>query len=158
MNSRVNRLAMAVGVVVAVMAGHAAAQAPAPSENATINLIRLLVSSGVLQQDQAQTLIQQAETEALQARQAASSAPAAHPAEPGDVRVPYIPAVVRNQIRDEVKQEVMAQAKEENWAQPNTFPDWASRISFEGDMRLRNESRLYSNTNSNEFFDFAQLN
>ncbi len=158
MNSRVNRLAMAVGVVVTVMAGHAAAQAPAPSENATINLIRLLVSSGVLQQDQAQALIQQAEAEALQARQTASSAPAAHPAEPGDVRVPYIPAVVRNQIRDEVKQEVMAQAKEENWAQPNTFPDWASRISFEGDMRLRNESRLYSNTNSNEFFDFAQLN
>ncbi|MEH6498255.1 MAG: putative porin [Pseudoalteromonas distincta] len=158
MNSRVNRLAMAVGVVVTVMAGHAVAQAPAPSENATINLIRLLVSSGVLQEDQAQALIQQAETEALQARQAASSAPAAHPAEPGDVRVPYIPAVVRNQIRDEVKQEVMAQAKEENWAQPNTFPDWASRISFEGDMRLRNESRLYSNTNSNEFFDFAQMN
>lgn len=157
MNSRMSRLALAVGVVATVMAGQAVAQAPAPSENATINLIRLLVAQGVLQQDQAQALIQQAEAEAVQARQAASVAPASQAA-PGDVRVPYIPVVVREQIRDEVKQEVMAQAKAENWAQPNAFPDWASRISFEGDVRLRNESRLYSNTNSNEFFDFAQMN
>ena len=51
---------------------------------------------------------------------------------------------VRDQIRDEVKAEVMTQAKEENWAQPNTFPDWVSRITVEGDVRVRDESRLYS--------------
>nr|BFE97215.1 hypothetical protein GCM10020185_77510 [Pseudomonas brassicacearum subsp. brassicacearum] len=45
-----------------------------------------------------------------------------------------------------------------NWAQPNTFPDWVSRISFDGDIRLRDESRYYSGTNSNEIVDFARLN
>ncbi|WP_313025684.1 putative porin [Pseudomonas lopnurensis] len=158
MNSRMNRLALTVGVVIAAMAGQVAAQAPAPSQNATINLIRLLVQQGVLQQDQAQALIQQAESEALQARQAAGTAQAAPATAPGDVRVPYIPAVVRDQIRDEVKNEVMAQAKAENWAQPDTLPDWASRITFEGDVRLRNESRFYSGNNGNNIVDYAELN
>jgi hypothetical protein len=67
-------------------------------------------------------------------------------------------AAVRDQIRDQVKAEVMATAKQENWAAPNTFPDWASRISFDGDMRLRDESRYYSGSNSNEIVDFAKLN
>jgi hypothetical protein len=65
---------------------------------------------------------------------------------------------VRDQIRDQVKAEVMATAKQENWAAPNTFPDWASRISFDGDIRLRDESRYYSGNNSNEIVDFAKLN
>jgi len=74
------------------------------------------------------------------------------------VRVPYIPQTVRDQIRDEVKAEVMVQAKEENWAQPNTFPDWVSRITVEGDVRVRDESRFYNGGNSNEITDFAKLN
>src|SRR3546814_19739577 len=52
----------------------------------------------------------------------------------------------------------MATAKQENWAQPNTFPDWVSRISFDGDIRLRDESRYYSGNNSNEIVDFSRLN
>ncbi|MFJ2386233.1 putative porin, partial [Pseudomonas koreensis] len=137
-----------------------AAAAPAPSENATINLIRLLVEQGILKQDKADALIAQAQNEAAQAKQAAAStAVAAGPvAAPGDVRVQYVPAAVRDQIRDQVKAEVMATAKQENWAAPNTFPDWASRISFDGDIRLRDESRYYSGSNSNEIVDFAKLN
>jgi hypothetical protein len=160
MISNVNRLSLAVGMVIATLVGHAAA-APAPSENATINLIRLLVEQGILKQDKADALIAQAQNEAAQARQAASAptAVAAGPvAAPGDVRVQYVPAAVRDQIRDQVKAEVMATAKQENWAQPNTFPDWVSRISFDGDIRLRDESRYYSDSNSNEIVDFAKLN
>ncbi|MBC3385403.1 putative porin [Pseudomonas sp. SWRI179] len=157
MISNVNRLSWAIGLVVLSLAGHAAA-APAPSENATINLIRLLVQQGVLKQDQADGLIAQAEREAVQARQAATAVAAAPAGAPGDVRVQYVPNIVREQIRDQVKAEVMATAKQENWAQPNTFPDWVSRISFDGDIRLRDESRYYSGTNSNEIVDFARLN
>ncbi|MFJ3007148.1 putative porin [Pseudomonas fluorescens] len=159
MISNVNRLSLAVGMVIATLVGQAAA-APAPSENATINLIRLLVEQGILKQDKADALIAQAQNEAAQARQAAAStAVAAGPvAAPGDVRVQYVPAAVRDQIRDQVKAEVMATAKQENWAAPNTFPDWASRISFDGDIRLRDESRYYSGSNSNEIVDFAKLN
>nr|WP_236097226.1 putative porin [Pseudomonas aeruginosa] len=142
------------------MAGQAQAQPPAPSENATINLIRLLVQQGVLKKEQADALVRQAEAEAQQAQQARQAvAPAAAVAAvPGEVRVPYIPQVVRDQIRDEVKAEVMTQAKAENWAQPNAFPDWASRISFDGDVRLRYESRSFGNGNSNQITDFAELN
>ncbi|WLG98280.1 putative porin [Pseudomonas sp. Z1-14] len=157
MIANVNRLSWAVGLVVLSLAGHASA-APAPSENATINLIRLLVQQGVLKQDQADGLIAQAEREAVQARQAATAVAAAPAGAPGDVRVQYVPNIVREQIRDQVKAEVMATAKKENWAQPNTFPDWVSRISFDGDIRLRDESRYYSGTNSNQIVDFARLN
>lgn len=162
MISNVNRLSLAVGMVIAALVGQASA-APAPSENATINLIRLLVEQGVLKQDKADKLIAQAQTEADQAKKAAAAAPTAVAASgpaaaPGDVRVQYVPAAVRDQIRDQVKAEVMATAKQENWAQPNTFPDWVSRISFDGDMRLRDESRYYSSGNSNEIVDFAKLN
>ncbi|WP_375123661.1 putative porin [Pseudomonas sp. LW8] len=159
MISNVNRLSLAVGMVIATLVGQAVA-APAPSENATINLIRLLVEQGILKQDKADALIAQAQNEAAQAKQAAAStAVAAGPvAAPGDVRVQYVPAAVRDQIRDQVKAEVMATAKQENWAAPNTFPDWASRISFDGDIRLRDESRYYSGNNSNEIVDFAKLN
>ncbi|PKA72637.1 MULTISPECIES: putative porin [Pseudomonas] len=159
MISNVSRLSLAAGMVIATLVGQAAA-APAPSENATINLIRLLVEQGILKQDKADALIAQAQNEAAQAKQAAATtAVAAGPvAAPGDVRVQYVPAAVRDQIRDQVKAEVMATAKQENWAAPNTFPDWASRISFDGDIRLRDESRYYSGSNSNEIVDFAKLN
>ncbi|MGF0238286.1 putative porin [Rhodococcus sp. IEGM1300] len=156
----VNRLSLAVGMVMATLIGPALAT-PAPSENATINLIRLLVEQGILKQDKADALIAQAQNEATQARQSANAptAVATGPvAAPGDVRVQYVPTAVRDQIRDQVKAEVMATAKQENWAQPNTFPDWVSRISFDGDIRLRDESRYYSGTNSNEIVDFAKLN
>lgn len=160
MISHVNRLTLAVGMVIATLVGQATAATAAPSENATINLIRLLVQQGVLKQEAADGLIAQAEKEAQQARQASSAvAVAAGPAAaPGDVRVQYVPAAVRDQIRDQVKAEVMATAKQENWAQPNTFPDWVSRISFDGDIRLRDESRYFSGNNSNEIVDYAKLN
>jgi hypothetical protein len=161
MISHVNRLTLAVGMVVATLVGQATAATAAPSENATVNLIRLLVQQGVLKQEQADGLIAQAEKEAQQARQAnaATAVAATGPAAaPGDVRVQYVPAAVRDQIRDQVKAEVMATAKQENWAQPNTFPDWVSRISFDGDIRLRDESRYFSGNNSNEIVDYAKLN
>ena len=43
MISNVNRLSLAVGMVIATLVGQAAAAPVAPSENVTINLIRLLV-------------------------------------------------------------------------------------------------------------------
>lgn len=160
MISPVNRLTLAVGMVIATLVGQASAAPVAPSENVTINLIRLLVQQGVLTQDAANGLIAQAQQQAQQARQAAAApVVASGPATaPGDVRVQYVPQAVRDQIRDQVKAEVMATAKQENWAQPNTFPDWVSRVSFDGDIRLRDESRFFSGNNSNEMVDYAKLN
>jgi hypothetical protein len=165
MNSQPKRLAIAVAAALALASGAASAQSTAPSDNATINLIRLLVQQGVLKKDQADALVKQAETEAAQAKKTAAAAPTAGAAAgaavsnvPGEVHVQYVPQAVRDQIRDEVKKEVVQQAKDENWAQPNTFPDWVSRIRVTGDMRVRDESHYYSDKNSNEIVDFAALN
>ncbi|WP_277957851.1 putative porin [Burkholderia plantarii] len=144
----------------------AAAGNAAPTESVVINLINLLVKRGVLTQQNASELISEARTEAVQAR--AVRGPAAGgvagatvvngPTRPGDVAVPYVPQVVRDQIRDQVKQEVIAQAKEENWAQPNTFPDWVSRIKLDGDLRVRDEYHFYGSRNANNVTNFQAIN
>ena len=121
-----------------------------------VNLIHLLVKQKVINQASADALLKEAEQEAAQAKAAKASAPGAAvpvpiPAErpelpaaaPGVVRVPYVPQIVRNQIRDEVKAEVIKEAKAENWAQPNAMPGWLKRINWYGLMRMRDEVRLY---------------
>ncbi|WP_291587759.1 putative porin [Comamonas sp. UBA7528] len=135
------------------------------SESAMVRLIRGLIESGTLTKDVGEALLAQAQTEAMAAqhaqRQAASatgaSANALQPAA-GDVRVPYIPQTVRDEIRNDIKGEVMAQAKAEGWAAPNETPEWTQRIRFEGDLRVRSESRFFSEGNSNEIVGYAAIN
>jgi len=70
---------------------------------------------------------------------AATNAPqnTAPAAEPGVVRVPYIPESVKNEIEEEIKKEVLAQAHGERWGDPGALPGWLSRISWDGEFRLR---------------------
>lgn len=56
---------------------------------------------------------------------------------PRVVRVPYVPETMRREIREQLKQEVLTQAKAERWGNPDTLPEWLDRFTFEGDMRLR---------------------
>lgn len=63
------------------------------------------------------------------------------------VRVPYVPEVVKQEIREQLRQDVLAQAKAERWAEPGTLPEWLDRIVWEGDMRLRYEGDYYQSTN-----------
>jgi hypothetical protein len=65
--------------------------------------------------------------------QAAPAAAAAPPV----VRVPFVPQVVRDQIRNEVREEVLARAKLERWGVPNATAEWTDRISLDGDLRIR---------------------
>jgi hypothetical protein len=139
----------------------AMAQAEAPSESAMVNLVRALVKQGALDADVGTALIQQAEAEAAQARAAnqrnvSSELP---PAPNGAIRVPYIPETVRAQIKDELRNEVMKEARVERWASPDeAAPDWTRRITLHGDVRVRSQSELYARTNSNEIIDFATIN
>ena len=153
-------LASSVFVPVSVVAQEAATAA-APSESSMVNLVRQLVKQGVLKKDAGDALMAQAEAEAVQARAAAptQTANAALPdAAPGAIRVPYIPETVRNQIRDEIRTEVLAQAKTEGWASPGqTAPEWTKRISLFGDFRFRSQSDLYAKTNAPDIFDFARI-
>ncbi|WP_076864501.1 putative porin [Bradyrhizobium mercantei] len=130
------------------------------SSNATVNLVNLLVQQGVLKEEQAQALIKQAEDEAYVSRQAAkdatakaddatkaATAAAAAAQPPGTRHVTYVPEVVKRQLREEIKQEVMAKAQKENWASPGTYPEWAQRIRFYGDARVRYQGNYFPTGN-----------
>jgi Putative porin len=131
-------------------------QAKPTSPNATINLVNLLVKQGVINEEQAQALIKQADDEAYVSRQAAkdatakaddaakaatAAASAANP--PGTRHVTYVPEIVKRQLREEIKQEVMDKALKENWASPGAYPEWAQRIHFYGDMRVRYQGNFF---------------
>ena len=91
---------------------------------------------------------------------AITSAPAASAdsVPPGTVRVPYIPAPVRQQIADEVRAQVMRQAKAEGWAEPNQTPEWMQRIRVFGDVRVRGEGDLFPSGNNPYVPDFQAIN
>jgi len=74
---------------------------------------------------------------------APAAAAGAQPGEKKVVRVPYVPEVVKNEIRDQVREDVLAQAKAERWGEPGALPEWLDRISFDGDLRFRFQANLY---------------
>ncbi len=144
---------------------------PAPgSQNFSINLINRLVEKGIFTQAEAAELIRQAEQDTAIA-QAQADAIASMPAPldplgPDDVRVTYIPEVVRKQMRDEIQQELMATAREENWS-AKAAPDWTSRFRLFGDFRGRYEGIFFDDANQvfdtsgnliNSFTNFNSIN
>ena len=83
------------------------------------------------------------------------------PADAADeVRVPYVPEIVRRQIADQVRLEVMQQARDENWANPRTLPPWILRLTPFADFRLRYEGLFFpdGNDNSGAFPNFTAIN
>jgi hypothetical protein len=108
----------------------------------TLSLIQTLVDSGVLTKEKAEALLAQAKERAATATAAAQPAAAA-----SSVRVPYVPQVVRDQIRNEIKEEVLAQAREERWGVPNAKADWTEHIKIDGDLRLRHQLDQFGNGN-----------
>lgn len=171
-------LALAALCVAATAAPAADAPAPyTPTQNVTINLINLMVQRGLLPREDADRLIRQAEDDATAARAEAAatqaalaklaaappSAPAAAPAPAADadvVRVTYIPEYVKRQLKEELRQEVFAEAVEERWAAPRALPEWATRYTFFGDLRLRYEGLFYpaGNDNTGAFPSFNAIN
>lgn len=75
--------------------------------------------------------------------------PAAEAAQQPDnaVRVPYIPEIVKDEIRERIKQDVLAQARQERWGDPGALPDWIARIKLEGDVRLRYQGDFFQSDN-----------
>ena len=79
---------------------------------------------------------------------AAKSAAREKPKGAAPVRVQYVPETVKNEIRDQLRQEVLAQAKTERWAEPNAVPAWLDRIKWEGDMRVRYQMEEFAKSNT----------
>jgi hypothetical protein len=130
----------------------------------TLNLIGVLVEQGVMTREKADALIAAAEkkaaetvaaeksTEKSAAEKVVADGKAVQPAEgaevKGRVRVPYVPETVKNEIREQIKQEVLAQARSERWAEPNAIPSWLDSIKWEGDLRVRYQADEPDGTNT----------
>ena len=169
---RALRRAFVGGSAVVVLLGATPALAQtapaAPSDSAMVNLVRLLIEQGVLTPEKGAALMNQAQAEANQARTAlAAVAPSPQlasggtlpPPPAGTVRVPYVPETVRAQIRDELRNDVLAQAKKEGWATPGqAAPGWVNNVQLHGDFRFRSASDLYSRSNSNQIVNVPAFN
>lgn len=152
--------------------GTGVSQARPPSPNATINLVNMLVKQGVLTETQAEVLIRQANDEAYVAREAAkgaatkadeaakaANAATAAASPPGTRHVTYVPEVVKRQLREDIKREVMDRAHKENWASPGAYPEWAQRIRFSGDLRARYQGSFFPPGNDQlDAFNFNTIN
>ncbi len=154
------------------------AGANAPSFNVTINLIKRMVQKGLLTKEDAADLLKQAEADAVIARvqlqqdavaaaqivvqQAINAGAMSDPVPMPDdaVRVTYIPENVKKQIRDEIKTDVMATAKTENWVAPAAIPGWVTRFRVSGDLRIRYEGNYFpsGNDNTGAFPNFNAIN
>lgn len=110
----------------------------------TLNLIELLVQQGVLPADKADQMIRAAEAKAR------ATVADAQQAEKNTVRVQYVPESLRKQITEQVREEVVAQAKAERWGDVNAVPEWVDRFKLEGDLRLGYQRDMFANGNAPE--------
>lgn len=108
----------------------------------TMNLIEALVEQGVFSREKAAAMVKAAE------QKAAAAAKEQVKASAGKVRVQYVPEVVKTEIREQLKQEIVAQAKNERWAEPNAIPDWVDNLKWEGDLRVRYQVDKFDKNNA----------
>lgn len=107
----------------------------------TLGLIEALVEQGVFNREKADAMLKAAQAKA---QAAAKSRPKAA----APVRVQYVPETVKNEIREQLKQEVLAQARTERWAEPNAIPAWLDSIKWEGDLRVRYQLDKFDQNNT----------
>ncbi|HTP40126.1 MAG TPA: putative porin [Steroidobacteraceae bacterium] len=161
----------AVGAL--ILLGFAAVAGAAPNEeaksldelrNTLINLLQGLVERGVLTREQAQKMVQDAQA---RAQADATAAAAQEKEEESAVRVPYVPEVVKNEIRtavasdlsQQVTRDVLDAARNQGWAVPGALPEWVRRMRWYGDIRLRGEGDLFASDNApNSYLDFQKVN
>ncbi|MGC4017472.1 MAG: putative porin [Luteolibacter sp.] len=138
-----------------------------PTDNVTINLIHRLVEKGILSKDEADTMIRQAEADATRVRaqqraevQAAVQQEALAPVQEGEVGVTYIPETVKEQMREEIKHELLTEARIQNWSAPAATPEWVRRYKVFGDVRIRSEGSFFpsGNDNTGAFPNFNAIN
>jgi hypothetical protein len=127
--------------------------------DSTINLINALVEQGILTRAKADELIAQAGVQLPAQRAAAPAEQGAGPNAPAAgtaaaagggpvISVPYVPETVKDEIRDQIKSEVLQQAQAERWGEPGAFPEWLNHFTWYGDMRLRAEADRFPTDNA----------
>ncbi|MDP1923977.1 MAG: putative porin [Thiobacillus sp.] len=145
------RKKLLVLAVAAACSGHAVAADDASARieelhETTLNLIQLLVEQKVLTQEAADGMLKKARAQAAEKVEQAKAAETE--ANHGVVRVTYVPEHVKRDIQEQVRKEVVAQAKQERWGDVNAVPEWLDRLKWEGDFRLRYQDELMAASNA----------
>jgi len=151
--------------------------------NTSLYLIKKLVEQGVLTKQQAISLVKESEAAAIKdvkklnqqdkSKQVENNKlEKVHEIEPGTIRIPLIPEIVKqeiseklsNKVREAVTSDVLAKAKQERWGIPGVLPGWVDRIKITGDIRLRGQSDIFDGNNTNPiesgfgYFDYQAVN
>jgi hypothetical protein len=115
----------------------------------TTNLIDTLVESGLLTREKADALLKKAQQPRAPVATTVPTEPAvADRAEKKNViRVPYVPETVKAEMREEIKRDVLAQARTERWGEPGALPSWMRRLTVDGDVRVRLQSEDWDKNN-----------
>jgi len=64
------------------------------------------------------------------------------------VRIPYVSEATKKELREQIKREVLAQAKKERWGDSGAYPSWLNHVQLHGDFRLREEATVLANGNT----------
>jgi hypothetical protein len=132
------------------LAAEAAADAPPSGEalmSTLVTLIRTLVDQGILTAAKAQEMLRQAGVDPAVLAAPPVTPPVVIVPTP-IVQVPYVPQILKDELRDDLKQEVLVKAREEHWADPGALPSWLYKLTWYGDVRFRLEREDYSSGNS----------
>lgn len=170
---KTNRLGLAL-LCLLLIDGRVLAASPAEEErsltelrNTVINLLQALVDKGVLTREQAQAMVHDAQVKAeQQAAAKVAQEKAQEEADKGAVRVPYVPQIVKEEIRKEVvaelgpsvKQEVVNEVSSKDSLR-SALPEWVQLMHWSGDVRTRIEGDNYGHSNAqNTYFDYNVIN
>jgi hypothetical protein len=129
--------------------------------NTVVNLLQALVDQGVISREKAAQMVKAAQDKA------SADAAAVAKEDEGAIRVPYVPQIVRDeiaqQVAEQVKPEVVAgvvqQAKAEQWGVPGALADWLTRTRLYGDVTLREEGIFFDKNNAqHEYLNYYAIN
>ncbi len=133
---------------------HAMAQERADLEQlqaTTTALIDMMVENGLITREKADAMLASAKEKAEQKQKLAqlmTNTPEFTKDGKKVVRVPYLPESLKQQMRDQIKLEVLAQARSERWGEPGALPGWLNRFKFQGDLRMRYDMTRLSADNT----------
>lgn len=131
------------------------------------NLLRALVDKGVMTREQAETLVTNAQTQAQKdAAAELASKKSQEEADAGAVRVPYVPEIVKDEIKKQVLSDLTPQVTNQvvsealsNDSLARSLPDWVRRMRWSGDLRVRAQSDTFASDNfANSYIDVLAIN
>lgn len=124
------------------------------ADASTVKLVNLLVQEGILSREKADILLKQvAEEVSPKANDAPLKLTGEQALQGGEdkgkvIRMQYVPEFVKQEMREEIKQDVLAQAKNEHWGDRKPLPSWLDRFTWSRDVRLRHDNASFAEGNA----------